>query len=97
MGLLESIVAGIEDLGREKDAEDDAGFRKVAERLAEKEAGWVKGEVNGILMEAMSLQVSGMSVMEIQKKMADRLTKFAEEAFQRGAKAASRMNVIQGP
>lgn len=97
MGLLESIVSGIESLGQEKDTEDDTAFRKVAERLAEKEQGWVKGEISGILAEAISLQMAGTPVLEIQAKLTTRLTKFAEDAFQRGAKAASRMNVIQGP
>jgi hypothetical protein len=98
MGFLESLVSGIESLG--KDGEEDPAFTKAAERLAEKEKGWVKEQISLILLEAAELQLSSTSTMQqiqdAHKKMSERLTKFAEEAFQRGAKAASRMNVIQG-
>lgn len=101
MGFLESLVAGIESLGEEQKTEEDAAFRKVAERLAEKEQGWVKEQITSILLEAAELSLSpSTSVSDIQvahKKMTLRLTKFAEEAFQRGVKAASRMNVISQP
>lgn len=101
MGFLESLVAGIESLGEEKKTEEDAAIRSVAERLAEKEQGWVKEQINAILLEAAELQLSGASslgdIQNAHKKMTARLTKFAEEAFQRGVKAASRMNVISQP
>lgn len=99
MGFLETLVSGIEALGKEGD--EDPAFVKAAERMAEKEKGWVNEQINAILMEAAELQLSGTSTMaDIQaahKKMKERLNRFAEEAFQRGAKAASRMNVIQSP
>lgn len=98
MGLLESLVAGIEKLGEDKTADDDEAHRKVAERLATQEQAWVKAEVAKLMRDALPViqgaQGDFAKLIEANAKISSMLEKFGEEAFQRGAKAASRMNVI---
>ena len=92
MGFLEAVIGFVEKMG--ESPADDQAMKHAAVRLADEEEKWVQSEVKKIVIEAYMIFNERIDGPEKEKKVNARLMQFGEDCFKRGAKAASRMNVI---